>query len=200
MRRLFRSLRLFAFFPALAAWTAPSDARADDVADAPRGLYARLLGGVAIGKGLRFNNPYRLETELGSSAQSLSLTASYVDLFAAAAFGDPDGLEHGGALHLSFAIAGVPQSVFVPSYFVARPFGRALLSARLGPAIVMNPDPNVGGEAALGAMFHVTAKIGLASELLGDLFYGAGTPEKRFATYPVLSGQLAIVIEHEVLP
>lgn len=183
----------------------PKAARADeptasDVEAPPRG-YARLLGSIALGKGMRFNNPYRLQTQLGSTAKSVSLTASYLDLGAAALFGDPDGLEQGGALHLSFAIAGVPQAVLVPSYVLARPLGpRVLVSGRLGPALILSPDVNVGGELAASASVQATARLAVAAELLGDLFYGASTLDKKYTTYPILSGQIALTFQHEVLP
>ena len=60
------------------------------------GRYARILFGVAGGRGLRFNNPFRLRTQLGSTEQSLSLTAPYIDTHLAALFGNPFGLQHGG--------------------------------------------------------------------------------------------------------
>ena len=43
-----------------------------------------------VGDGLRFNNPYRLATILGSQAQSLSRTATYADLGAAVVLGHPE--------------------------------------------------------------------------------------------------------------
>lgn len=56
-----------------------------------------------------FNNPYRLATQLGEDARSVSLTATYADLGLGLAFGPPDGLQHGAAVHASFALAGVSR-------------------------------------------------------------------------------------------
>src|SRR5689334_12933139 len=42
--------------------------------------YQHWLGGVGVGKGLRLNNPYRLPRVLGDDAESLSLTATYLDV------------------------------------------------------------------------------------------------------------------------
>lgn len=162
---------------------------------------ARFVGSVAFGRGLRFNNPYRLATQLGESAESVSLTASYFDLGAAVAFGPPDGIQHGAALHWSLALTGVPQQVLTPSYFIAyrgpNPF---LLYGRLGPSIVLSPDPTPGAELASGFAWFLTSRLALGGELLFDLYYGAGTPSVGITTYPILSGQLGLLIDYEVLP
>lgn len=167
----------------------------------PKSGYFRMLGTLAFGRGLRFNNPYRLATQLGDEPESLSLTAPYIDLGAAVAFGSPDGIQHGGALHLSAALSGVSQQVLIPSYFaVYRGPYRAMGYARLGPAFILSPDPSAGFELSAAGGFFVTAKIAVYAELIGNVFYGAGTTEVRYGVYPVLSGQLGILIDHEVLP
>src|SRR5215204_3342282 len=52
--------------------------RAPEPARTPRAStgYQHWLGGMYVGKGLRFNNPYRLGTVLGDDAKSLSLSAT----------------------------------------------------------------------------------------------------------------------------
>ncbi len=179
----------------------PAQAAAYRELSMPPGGAARVVGTLAFGTGLRFNNPYRLQTQLGDSAESLSLTAGYFDLGAAVAFGPADGLQHGGAVHLSLALAGVSQQSIAPSYFLAyRGGGPALLYGRLGAAILTAPDANVGGELAAGIGYFLTARIALSGELVGDLFYGAATYETAFTVYPVLSAQLGLMIDHELLP
>ena len=42
--------------------------------------YQHWLGGLYVGRGLRFNNPYRLRRVLGDDPSSLSLGATYLDL------------------------------------------------------------------------------------------------------------------------
>ena len=168
---------------------------------APSSPYAHLVGTLELGKGLRFNNPYRLATQLGATAESTSLTASYLDLGGAIAFGPPNGLEHGVALHLSFALAGVAQAVLTPTYFAAyRGPHRFLAYGRLGPSIVLTPDPTVGGELAAGFGWFFTARLAVAGELVGDVFYGAGTPTNGITTYPIFSGQLGLLVDYEILP
>jgi hypothetical protein len=167
----------------------------------PQAGYFRMVGTLAFGRGLRFNNPYRLQTQLGAEPESLSLTAPYIDLGAAVAFGKPNGIQHGGALHLSAALSGVSQQVLIPSYFAAyRGPHRVLGYARLGPAFILSPDPGAGFELAAASGFFITAKIAVYAELVGNVFYGEGTTEVRYGVYPILSGQLGLLIDHEVLP
>ena len=168
---------------------------------APLSGYAHLVGTFELGKGVRFNNPYRLATQLGATAESVSLTSTYLDLGGAVAFGPPDGLEHGVALHLSFALAGVAQAVLTPTYFAAyRGPRRFIAYGRLGPSIVLTPDPTIGGELAAGFGWFFTARLAVAAELVGDVYYGAGTPTRGITTYPIISGQLGLLVDYEILP
>jgi hypothetical protein len=36
--------------------------------------------------------------------------------------------------------------------------------------------------------------------VVGDLFFGAGTPDNKNPVYPILSGQLFAIVEWERLP
>jgi hypothetical protein len=164
-------------------------------------LDKRILGSLEFGRGFRFNNPYRLATELGQTAQSVSLIAPYADLGLAIAFGPPDGLQHGGALHASFAMSGIPQAVLTPAYMLAyrgpRPF---LAYGRVGPSFVLSPDATVGAELAGGFAWFLTSHLAIASELVFDVYWGAGTHHVAVATYPILSGQLGLLADFELLP
>lgn len=166
----------------------------------PKG-YARVVMTLAFGDGLRFNNPYRLQTQLGDTGESLSLTQPYIDLGAALSFGPPNGLQHGASLRLTAAVSGVSQQVLTPSYFVAyRGPRRVLAFGRLGSAILLSPDVGLGPELAAGLSYFVSARVGFFGELVGNLFYGAGTTEISYAVYPVLSAQLGLMIDSEILP
>ncbi|APR78137.1 Hypothetical protein A7982_03484 [Minicystis rosea] len=176
-------------------------------AEAPRPLTARvdnevrLFGSLELGRGFRFNNPYRLATQLGQTAESVSITATYADLGIGLAFGPPDGIQHGGAIHASFALTGVGQAVLTPTYLIAyrgpNPF---LAYGRLGPSIVLTPTPTIGGELAGGFAWFLTGKVAIAGELVLDVYYGSGTYDVGIATYPILSGQLGLLVDHEFLP
>lgn len=165
------------------------------------GTYAHLFGTLSIGRGIRFNNPYRLATPMGDDAESLSWTATYVDLAASALLGNPEGLQHGVSLHLSAALDGVPQEVFTPSYIAAYALPPSFfVYGRAGLPIVVEPDTNVGYELAFGGAWLVTAGLGVTSELVGDLFYGAATQEKSVSMIPVLSLQIGVIVDYEILP
>jgi len=164
-------------------------------------LDKHLLGSVEVGRGFRFNNPYRLATQLSADPRSVSLTDAYADVGAGITFGPPDGLQHGGALHASFAITGVPQAVLTPTYLVAYRGPRAFLGyGRLGPSFVLTPDPTLGLEVAGGFAWFFTGKIAIAGEVVVDVYYGAGTHDVAIATYPIVSGQLGLLFDQELLP
>lgn len=165
------------------------------------GPHLALLGTLTLGKGLRFNNPYRLETPLGDDAESLSLTATYLDLGVSVSAGAPRGLAHGIALNLSVATEGIPQEVLTPAYLASwRLPPRFLLLGRAGLPIILEPDANLGYELALGGVYFIAAGIGVTAEVIGSLFYGAATQERAATAIPLLSAQFGIAVGYEVLP
>jgi hypothetical protein len=177
------------------------DARAAGVApDATRDGDVELMATSFVGDGLRFNNPYRLATPLGSTAESISRTAAYVDLGIGAVFGDPLGIRSGGALRMSVALEGVPQSVMTPSYLLWRRWRTWGVYGRAGVPVVLTPEVTWGLEVGAAAVCFVRGGIGIAGEVTGDLFYGAGTREVATPAYPVLSAQLGLVIDYEAFP
>ncbi len=160
-----------------------------------------LFAGLEVGRGLRFNNPYRLETELGSDARSLSLTATYLDVQVGAVLGGAGPVFHGVALHGSFALDGIRQEVLTPSYVcLVRSTSRFGLLARAGIPIVVRPDFNAGFEIAGGGIVYLTAGIGLTASLVGSLFYGAATLDTPRTAIPLLSFQAGAFYDFEVLP
>jgi A/G-specific adenine glycosylase len=167
----------------------------------PRGGYGRMFFTVSGGKGLRFNNPFRLRTQLGESAESVSATAGYVDLSLNGAFGEPDGVQHGASVHFAIAAEGVSQQALSATYLMLHRGGTPLmLYGRLGVSILTAPDPNLGGELALGLGYFFTGALGLTAELVGNLFYGAGTYESEVTAIPTLALQAGIIVDFEVLP
>jgi hypothetical protein len=176
-------------------------ARADEAPPpVTRSGYAQLFATAFLGDGLRFNNPYRLATPLGSSAESVSRTAAYTEIGIAATLGAPAGLQHGAALRMSFALEGVRQAVLVPSYLLWRRWTHFAAYGRAGLPIVLSPDATWGLEAAAGGVWFPRAGLGVAAELVGDVFYGAGTREVATPAYPIVSGQLGVIVAYEVLP
>ena len=160
------------------------------------------FGSLSLGKGLRFNNPYRLATPLGDTPESPSWSAAYYDLGLGLVRGPESGFAHGAVVHLSIAAQGIPQEVLSVSYTALRRVGdgRTLLFGRAGIPLVLAPDFSAGLEGALGAAFMLSAGLGVQSELSGSLFYGAGTLDRSVTTIPVVSLQLGLFVDYEVLP
>ena len=194
-------------------WLAAARAAAEPLAEPPGqeryhtpiadgSAYFQGFGSLALGEGLRFNNPYRLSTPLGKTPESVSLTAAYYDLGLGVVRGGPSGLAHGAVLHLSIAAQGIPQEVVSISYIALERIGngRTTLFARAGIPIILQPDLSGGLEAGFGAAFMLSAGIGVESELVGSVYYGAGTLDHSVTTIPVLSGELGLFFDYEVLP
>jgi hypothetical protein len=178
-------------------------ARAADESNAPPGHksgWVDLFATAFVGDGLRFNNPYRLATVLGSQAQSLSRTAIYTDLGGALLLGDPTFLAHGPVLRASLALEGIDQAVLAPSYMVLHRWTSWSVYGRAGLPIVLTPETTLGVEGGAGAVLFVRAGIGLAAELVGDVFYGAGTREVATPAYPILSAQAGLWLSWEAMP
>ena len=165
-----------------------------------RAGWADIFATAFVGDGLRFNNPYRLATVLGSTAESLSRTAAYADVGGAMVLGDPTRLAHGLAFRASVAVEGVPQTVLTPSYLVFHRWGPWGAYGRAGAAIVVTPDTTWGFEGAAGGVWFPRAGVGFAAELVGDVFYGAGTRDVQVATYPVLSLEGGLWLSWEAMP
>lgn len=154
------------------------------------------FGELSLGKGLHFNNPYRL-----GSTDAVGFTATYVDLGLGLVVGPPNGLQHGGRLGLSIATDGVPQEVLDFSYVALFPVGEhALLRGRAGMPLVLRPDSTIGLELGVGAAWLITGGLGLTADLVGNLFYGAATQDRETTTIPVLALQVGAFFDHEVLP
>ena len=164
--------------------------------------YWQGFGSLSLGKGLRFNNPYRLATPLGDTSESLSLTAAYYDLGLGFVRGPARGLAHGAVLHLSVAAQGIPQEVLSLSYTALERLdnGRTLLFGRAGTPIILEPDLSGGLEVAAVAAYMISAGLGVQSELAFSLYYGAATQDRSVTTIPVLSLQLGLFVDYEVLP
>jgi hypothetical protein len=166
-----------------------------------RKSYFDLFSTIMFGDGLRFNNPYRLRHDLGARGRSLSTTAPYLDVAFGAATGEPNGIHHGVRLGWSVSLNGVPQQVFTPAYVaLLRLAPTWQVHGWAGLPILAEPDFNVGGELAIGGSWLARAGLGASAALVGDAFYGAGTAETRAAFYPVLSAQLGVFVNYEVLP
>ena len=188
--------------PALPAEHAASGAtasRTPSLSEASITPISALLA-LSFGRGLRFNNPYRLATPLGDSAESVSLAATYLDLGGALLFG-PSDFRHGVSLSGSVALQGIGQLVLTPSYLALFGIDDEIdLRGRAGIPVVIAPDTTAGLEAAIGVGFGVAYGLGAVAELVGSVYFGAATDERSITTIPMLSLQLGICFDHEVAP
>ncbi len=167
----------------------------------PRGAHLHAVATAAMGQAVRFNNPYRLERQLGATPESLSLAAPYADLGALLTHGRLSGFEHGGSLRVAFALSGITQSVVVPSYVLLRRWTPALEAwARVGAPYVTGPNPNVGGELSLGGAYLFTGALGVTLEAGVSGFYGAATREVSATFVPLAWVQAGVALDWEVLP
>jgi hypothetical protein len=158
---------------------------APPVADEPPPISGLLS--LAVGRGLRFNNPYRLERPLG-------------DIGAALVFGQRD-FRHGASLGGDVALQGIGQLVLTPSYLAQFGLSDALgVSSRIGVPIVVAPDTSLGLEAAVGSNLALAYGLGAQLELVGSVYFGAATEETSITTIPMLSLQLGVFFEHGVSP
>ena len=166
-----------------------------------RGGYAHFYGSLAVGRGLRLNNPYRLERVIGDDTEGLSLSALYADVAGGWLAGDPMGLQHGPGANFSLAITGIRQEVLTPGYRVLFRFDSPwTLSSRLGIPIVLEPDLSSGFEVGLAAIHRLLSGLGLYAELIVSAFLGAATYEVDTTVIPVISLQLGAWMDYEVLP
>jgi hypothetical protein len=170
----------------------------DDEGEAP--LLWTGLGSLSIGRGFRFNNPYRLATPLGDTAESVSLAATYLDLGLALLLG-PRDFRQGVSLSGVVALEGIGQFVLTPSYLAQFGVGEAIgLRGRVGMPIVVAPDATLGLEAGVGSSLSLAYGVGALVELVGSVFFGAATDTTSVTTIPMLSLQVGVFFEHQVSP
>ena len=154
---------------------------------------------LSLGRGLRFNNPYRLGKPLGDTAESVSLSATYLDAGLAFLFPAALSLEQGAALDALVALDGIDQFGVTPSYLLQYEPGPHLRwHVRLGLPIVVAPDASLGLEAGLGPSVPIAYGLGLTAELVGSVFFGAATEQKSVTTIPMLALQLGIAFDDHV--
>lgn len=173
-----------------------SHAAAADAADP----YVHFFGTVAAGTALRFNNPYRLATQLGATGQSVSIAAPYSDVALAALIGSPKGVHHGIHVHLSTAFTGVSQSVLAPSYIAALRRQSFTLYGRAGLPFVLSPQTSTGLEFAGGVLYYLRSGVALTAELGESLYYGAATREVAATFIPLTYLQAGVAVDWEALP
>jgi hypothetical protein len=180
--------------PRLARAEAPAPAEA-----APAARAVHVLAALSFGRGLRFNNPFRLATPLGDTAESVSASATYLDAGVAVLLPVAAQLEHGVALDVLLALDGIGQLGVTPSYLLHLTASRRLgLHGRLGLPLVVAPDASLGLEAAVGPHVPIAYGLGMTAELVGSLFFGAATEQNGVTTIPMLALQVGVSFDERV--
>jgi hypothetical protein len=134
--------------PSLLSEPAPAgEARGGPALHAHARHSARLLAALSVGKGLRFNNPYRLATPLGDTAESVSLSATYLDASLGVLLPAVPRIEHGPTLDVVLALDGIGQLGLTPSYLLLFEPNRVGSSTRRSAAdrIRLWPDRRARG-------------------------------------------------------
>jgi hypothetical protein len=65
---------------------------------------------------------------------------------------------------------------------------------------VVEPDAGFGAELALGVAWLFTGGLGLTSDAVFSVFNGAGTLDESVTWVPLVSLQLGVLVDYEVLP
>jgi hypothetical protein len=186
------------YFGAASAQAEPMDSSPSQCAGV---CYLRSQVDVGLGKGVRFNNPFRLQTQLGSTAESLSLSAAYLDLRAMAQTGNPFGWHYGVAVSASLAVEGISQQVITGSFATGRPLSDYFwLNGSLGCPLILGPDLNAGLELGVEASYWPRAGWGMYLGGVWDQFWGAATDESEAVSIPIVALQAGISVRYEVLP
>jgi hypothetical protein len=160
-----------------------------------------LFTGFGFGGSFRFNNPYRLRQQLGDTAESISVPPPYFNARIGGTVRGAGKLSHGAEFDASFGLGGVPQEVLTPSYVVLyHATSRWVARGRAGIPLVVEPDFNAGFEIGAGGVFFGTAALGVTLDLVGSLFFGAATVESPRTAIPLVSLEIGILYDYEVLP
>lgn len=97
------------------------------------------------------------------------------------------------------------QWVVVPSYVLrmgldSSPLPAWIATARVGLPIVVSPDATVGAELALGAQYFARAGLAIFAELIYDVFVGGRLRDDSRSTHHLLTLEVGVQFELEVLP
>jgi hypothetical protein len=184
----------------LASKPVPAEAREERATNQSAATYTRVQIDLGAGAGLRLNNPFRLQTPLGSTPRSLSASAPYADLRALSLWGDPFAWHYGFALSFAAALQGISQQVITPALAVSRPLTDALwVQGYAGAPIVLSPDANVGLEAGVELSYWVRSGWGLYAGLVGDQYWGAATDQSWAVSIPIVAAQAGLCLQYERL-
>lgn len=104
----------------------------------------------------------------------------------------------------NFGVSPVSQWTITPSYTARLAFGDEvvpdfLLGIRGGVPITVSPDFSIGGELSVSGTYMILAGFGVYLEATGSLFFGANSREGNITAHPLLSAELGVAFDLEVL-
>lgn len=177
---------------------ATEDAIHDLELRSPPQLVPRILGTLSAGLPLRL----RRDRNFGQGR----LGPRFVDGSASYFWLSHGRLQHGPGLGISLNLSGDggffqpvdpwTQWVLAPTYSALWALEDDLLGiAHLGLPVAFAADKSIGLELAIGGVYKLLAGLGLFAELGVTTFGGAGG-----TLHPMLTAELGLAIDHEVLP
>ncbi len=167
----------------------------------------RIIGGIGGGLSLRLARNLDFQQERFAPA--------FLDLYAGLILPGARGFRHGFTVGVSANLSGdgsfslgmdpFEQFTITPGY-IGRiqlddsPVADFLLLLKVGIPLTVSPDFAPGLEVGIGATYLFLTGLGIYAEVSASAFMGGDSPSGSFTIHPLLSGELGIYVDFEVLP
>ena len=142
--------------------------------------------------------------------QQATFAPTFADASLAYLFSSGSTLQHGASLGASVNAARdgstteglepLRQVVLSPGYVLYTRVADFALSARASLPVVVAPDFTAGFELGFAAAYLWRAGFGVYAELGASVFRGGSSPLGLITLHPMISGELGVHIEYELLP
>ncbi len=166
----------------------------------------RVIAGVGGGVSIRLVKNLEFQQE--------RFAPSYLDVFGGVVLPGRGRLRHAVTLHVTANLSGdgnytfgldpMEQWTFTPAY-TARfalqddPVPDFLIYGRFGVPLTVSPDFTWGVELDVGAAYMLLAGFGIYAEIGYSMFFGADDRGGDLSIHPLLSGELGVLFDIEVL-
>ncbi len=166
----------------------------------------RILAGAGVGSSLRLVK--------NDQFQQQRFAPAYLDVYGGIVLPGSGSIRHGFTLGVSVNLSGdgsysfgidpFEQWVITPSYLLQVRLGDAAVPdlsifGRLGVPVALSPETAFGAELGLGAIYNLFAGFGVYVELTGSAWFGGDSRAGNTTVHPVLSGELGVAFDLEVL-
>jgi len=219
-----RALRRAAWAAALVALTGPASAHAQTLDDElPPALRQqldpipenepvvpidplRIIAGVAGGVSVRLVQNLQYQQE--------RFAPSYAEAFGGIILPGRGAIRHGFTLGVglnlsgdgsySFGLDPGQQLILTPSYVIKVGIGHdqvpdLALLGHVGVPLALTPDFSPGAELGIGAAYMLLAGIGVYVDVSYSMFFGGDSRSGGVTVHPLLSGEVGLYIDYEVL-